>query len=94
MALNNSSVSKFDVLHFGVLNLNYSRYATSLLSQDIGYRGLDIIYLMEPYYLELGITNFSSKYVVVATLDKPRTAIVIANRQIKYTILSCEREPY
>lgn len=92
MALNNASVSKFDIVRFGVLSLNYSRSAISILAQDISIRGLNIICTIEPYYTEAVVTTLPSKDGVVAISDKPRAAIVITSRQIKYNILIFERD--
>lgn len=91
MALSNFSSNKLGSISFGVVNLNHSRSAISVLSQDIANKCLDIVCVTEPYYTDHGVTSLPIKYNVIAVKNRPRAAIVIANSMIKYNII-CEKD--
>lgn len=92
MALQFSSASFVNFIYFGLLNNNHAKSANILLDRDILTRGLDVVFLNEPYYSKLGIVYFNKNYNIIFYPDKPRSGIIIANSAIKFTTLRVERD--
>lgn len=92
MAQNNGLTCFGDVLHIGLINLNHSRPATALVNQDIVSKNLDILCVTEPYYTDTGVANFPPKYAIIADNHKPRSASVIINNKIHFTIINQLRD--
>lgn len=87
----NSSFSG-DCLFFAFLNANHAKTANILLNNDISSRGLDIIFIYEPYYSDHGIAFFDRKFKSIFYPQSPRTAIIIANSAINFTVLDLRRD--
>lgn len=81
-----------DSSFFAFHNANHSKMAPILLNQDIYHKSYGIIFLNEPYYTNCGISYFDKRYIIIFYQEKSITAIIIANRNYKYTEIVVERD--
>lgn len=79
-------------LSFGFINLNPARASSILLNQISVSLSLDIMRLNEPYYNIHRLAYLSTSCGQVAVTDKPRVVIIIANRNLNYSIIVKERD--
>lgn len=81
MALSFSTSFK-EFLKIGIINLNHAKTANAQLNHDLGHLGCDLVGLNEPYYTNLGISDFSRDAVIFSVNDRPRAETLINNSDL------------
>lgn len=74
------------------INGNHSKTSNILLNQDILKNHYGIVFINKPYYNIQGVPLFDKNFNIIAYQDNPRTAIIVVNKNYKYTIIHIERD--
>lgn len=85
-----SSSSNF--LKIAHINLGEAMLAPAQLMKDIEFDGFDIVSLNEPYVLQNKIEGFPKELCIVYQDERPRAAIIVKNKNIKFIVVYKHRD--